>query len=149
MKAEKTESAHRLLSISLCLLLLAATACQTHTEKITDSKSAANETAVIGALRSIASAQSLYAVTHNGEYGTFDQLVGGGHLDSRFKGEQPHIGGYVLTMKVSAGSYAVNADPQAGIAAGSTGNRHFYLDATDNAVHFNRQRAASSSDPTL
>jgi hypothetical protein len=150
MKARRIESTRTLfLHASLVLLFLATTACQQHTEQITNTKSAANETAAIGALRSIASAQSLYSVTHNGEYGTFEQLVSGGNLDSRFKGEQPVIGGYVLKMKASGQIYSVNADPQQAVAAGSTGSRHFYLDSTDNNIHVNPQQPASASDPTL
>jgi hypothetical protein len=136
--------------------MLAWTACQSHTEKITGGKSAANETAAIGALRAIASAQTVYATTHEGNYGTFAELVQAGNLDVRFSGERPVIGGYVLTMKVAPkvsdgqmGSYTVNADPQQAGAAGSTGTRHFYMDSSDNAVRVNATRPASASDPTL
>ena len=149
MKAHINSSCGKIFLLSLLLTVMAATACQSYSEKITNSKSAANETVVIGALRAIAAAQSVYSITHDGEYGTFDELVSGGHLDARFRGEQPVIGGYALTMKVSKQSYAVNADPQEAVAAGSTGSRHFYLDSKDSAVHVNQKQPATASDPAL
>jgi hypothetical protein len=147
-------------SLSVMLFIMAIsfawTACQTHTDTLVRSKSTANETVAIGALRSIASAQSAYSITHEGNYGTFAELVDGGNLDSRFAGESPVMGGYVLKLKTTpkdsggrAASYSVNADPQEALPAGSTGSRHFYLDASDNAIHVNAKQTASSSDPTL
>ncbi len=149
MKAQINTSRRKIFLLTSLLLVITAAACQNYSEKITNSKSAANETVVIGALRSIASAQTIYSVSHNGEYGTFEQLVSGGNLDARFRGEQPVIGGYVLTMKVSPQSYAVNANPQQAVAAGSTGSRHFYLESNDSGVHVNQTQSASASDPTL
>jgi hypothetical protein len=149
MKAERTRLRRYAIGFSLALLLLAAAGCQDVSKPIVDTKSAANETTAIAALRSIASAQSLYFVSHGSEYGSFEQLTQGGNLDSRFKGEQPVVGGYVFSMSVSSGSYTVNADPKQGVAAGSTGGRHFFMESSDNAIHFNPASTASASDPTL
>jgi ApbE superfamily uncharacterized protein (UPF0280 family) len=149
MKAERTKSQRYVIGFSLVLLLLSIAACQDVSKPVVSTKSAANETAAIAALRSIASAQSLYFVSHSSEYGSFDQLTQGGNLDSRFKGEQPVVGGYVFSMSVSSGSYSVNADPKEGVAAGSTGGRHFFMESSDNAIHFNLTKSASASDPTL
>ncbi len=149
MKAERHRPRHYAIGLSLVLLLLATSACQDYSKPITDTKSAANETTAIAALRSIASAQSLYFVSHSSEYGTFEQLTQGGNLDARFKGDQPVVGGYVFSMSVSPGSYTVTADPKQGVAAGSTGGRHFFMDSSDNAIHFNLTKPATASDPTL
>lgn len=143
-----------LLSVMVMLVL---TSCQSKpAETATATKSTANETAAIGALRTISSAQSMYTATHEGSYGTFAQLVSAGNLDQRFSGEQPVIGGYVLTMKLTpkdsggqAASFTVNADPQSSVAATSAGSRHFYLDSTENIIRFNAKGSASASDPTL
>jgi hypothetical protein len=162
MMAQRTRSGW--LNFRLSMLMLAvvaaallATACDSEVQKATvGSKSAANETAAIGALRAIASAQAIYSASHEGDYGTFEELVKAGQLDARFGGSQPVVGGYVLTMKVSpkdtgAGqpaSYAVNADPQQNVAAASTGNRHFYLDS-GGMIHVNAKQAAAASDSPL
>lgn len=128
----------------------------TTTNPLVGTKSAANETAAIGALRTISSAQSAYSVSHDGDYGTFEELVKAGNLDVRFSGDRPVVGGYILTMKVTAkgsdalaGSFVVNADPQQDVAAGSTGSRHFYMGSTESTIHVNAKQAASSSDPQL
>jgi hypothetical protein len=137
---------------------LMATACGDTVKKATvGSKSAANEGAAIGALRTVASAESIYSASHEGDYGTLAQLVESGQLDARFGGSPPIVGGYVLTMRVSpqdtAGgrpaAYTVNADPQQNVAEASTGNRHFCLDSSDGAIHVNQKQTASASDPPL
>jgi hypothetical protein len=161
MMAQRTGTSwlnFRLLMLAFALAAaLLATACGSEVEKATvGSKSAANETAAIGALRAVASAQAIYSTTHEGDYGTFEELVKAGQLDARFSGSQPVVGGYVLTMKVApkdtgAGqppSYAVNADPQQNVAAASTGNRHFYLDSSG-VIHVNAKQAAAAGDSPL
>jgi hypothetical protein len=140
-----------------CAAALLMPGCESYTNTTVAPKSAANEAAAISALRTIASAQATYQASNSeGEYGTFEDLVKGGQLDVRFSGPQPVVGGYVLNMitfpKNNAGgpnpSYAVTADPQAGVAAASTGNRHFYLDSTG-VIRFNKQQTATVSDPAL
>ncbi len=149
----RTSSRSRALWIVIFATML-ATACQTYTDTLTRGKTAADETIVMTALRSIASAQVMYAVEHQDNYGTFEQLVSNNNLDSRFSGERPVIGGYVLTMKltppvsgVQAASYAVNADPQP--TAGAASARHFYIDSTGNAIHVNEKQPATASDKQI
>ena len=142
-----------------CLLIaiaLVVVGCQTVTDTTVKSKSVANEAAALGALRTISSAQAAYSNSHDGDYGTFEELVKAANLDARFGGDRPIVGGYVLTIKVTPkdpavrpASYAINADPQVDIAAGSTGTRHFYMDSVDAAIHVNAKQAASASDPQL
>lgn len=161
MTAHRTNSSWLSFRLSIITFAFAAalmaTACGSDVQKATvGSKSAANETAAIGALRTIATVQSTYSVSHEGDYGTFEELVKAGQLDGRFSGSQPVVGGYVLTMKVSpkdsgAGqppSYTVNADPQQDVAAASTGNRHFYTDASG-VIRVNAKQAAAASDSPL
>ncbi len=160
MAAQKTSSSWLCFRLSIITLAFAAAlmaACGSDVQKATvGSKSAANETAAIGALRAIATAQSIYSVSHEGDYGTFEELVSAGQLDARFSGSQPVVGGYVLTMKVSpkdsgAGQlpfYTVNADPQQNVAAASTGNRHFYADSSG-VIHVNAKQSAAAGDSPL
>ena len=141
--------------IAMTLALLVS-GCQSYTDSTVKTKSAANEAAAIGALRTISSAQTSYSISHEGDYGTFEELVMAGNLDARFTGDRPVIGGYVLTIKVTPkesevkpASYAVNADPQQGIAAGSTGTRHLFMDSVDGTIHVNAKQTAGSADPPL
>ena len=93
----------------------------------------------MGALNAIRSAQISY-MSQTGSYGTFPQLVNRNLLDSRFTGERPVVQGYAFTITVdSGGGYSVNADPKEGEG------RHFYMDQS-NAIHYNDNRSASSSD---
>lgn len=140
------------LTLTLALLM---TSCQSFTDSTVKTKSAANEAAAIAALRTVSSAQIAYSVSHDGDYGTFDELVKAGNLDARFSGDKPVVGGYVLSIKVTPkdtdkpASYSINADPQQGVAAASTGTRHLYMDSVDSTIHVNAKQAASSSDPQL
>lgn len=146
---------HVLRTAAFGLTLLLLTSCEKKIETLSGTKSAVNETAAIGALRVIASAQVTYSATHEGEYGTFQQLVDGGNLDARFGSDSPVIQGYVLNMRVSSkdssgrSSYSVNADPERSAGAAQTGNRHFFLDGNDNTIHVSSSGTASSSDPQL
>ena len=161
MAAQKPSSSWLSFRLSIITLafaaVLMATACGSDVQKATvGSKSAVNETAAIGALRTIATAQTTYSVSHEGDYGTFEELVSAGQLDARFSGSQPVVGGYVLTMKVSPkdsgasqpASYTVNADPQQNVAEPSTGNRHFYADSSG-MIRVNAKQSAAASDSPL
>ena len=139
------------LMIALLLLLTCtAFACRSYTRTLEQSVEHADETAAIAALRTLASAQRTYSVSNSGSYGTFEQLVHGGFLDSRFNSEKPKFRGYVLTMSVtngegaSGGSYSVNADPEPPQLG-----RHFYMDADSGLIHINGVQRASASDPSL
>lgn len=144
------------LLILLFAILIALAGCQSVSNVPVKTKSAANEASAVAALRTIASAQAMYSTTHEGDFGTFEELVGAGNLDTRFSGDRPIVGGYVLTIKIrpkdsggNPASYEVNADPQSDVAAGSTGNRHLYVDSKDSVIRVNAKQAASSSDPQL
>ena len=100
----------------LFFLTCTAFACQSYTRTLQQSVERADETAAIAALRTLSTAQRTYSVSNSGAYGTFEQLVQGGFLDSRFNSEKPKFKGYVLSMSVETkggdGSYSVNADPE-------------------------------------
>jgi prepilin-type N-terminal cleavage/methylation domain-containing protein len=113
----------------------------------------ANEAAAIKTLRTIAEQQMLYYNSHQrSTFGTFDEMLKEGLLDSRFAGGTPVVEGYVFTMKVIPKSttqqagYSVNADPQ---VQGDTGKNHYYLDSGANTIHVNNAQPASMSDPPI
>lgn len=120
--------------------------CQSYTTGLQKTRGGANVTAVIGALQTIAGAQRSYAISHDGDYGTFKQLSEDGFLDARFNSEAPQIQGYVLTMNVGEKTFSCNADPGAPI---DPPGRHFYIDSTTTQVHVNPDQPATADDPVL
>jgi Tfp pilus assembly protein PilE len=125
-----------------------ALSCQSYSTGLQQSLSRADEAAATAALRTIAMAQQAYSATNNGNYGSFQQLAADGSLDARFNSEKPVLPGYVLTMETGSGAagpfYKCHADPT---KTGQQAGRHFYLDSTSTAVHFNETQAASETDP--
>jgi hypothetical protein len=112
----------------------------------------ADEAAAVRALQNIFRAETQYMNIHEGNYGTFDDLVKDNSLDPRFAGNAPTLVGYVFTIKVmpdtngEGSSYIVNADPK---DASAPGARHLYIDSTSNVVRANTQQKASKSDSPL
>jgi len=116
----------------------------------------ANQAAAISALRSMSTAQRTYYTTHNrGGYGTFDQLIADGELDSRFAGEAPEVEGYIYKMAVTpkaAGqqaAYQVNADPVKADGFNATGKQYYYIDSSKSETHVNETQPAGPADPPL
>lgn len=116
----------------------------------------ANEASAIKTLNTIAEQQKLYYNLHQrNSFGTFDEMLKGGLLDSRFEGTAPVVDGFVYTMSVTAKSttqqaaFAVNADPALTEGFGATGKNHFYLDSNNNTIHVNGTQPATASDPTI
>ena len=146
-----TKQANRCLLTAILFVMSCATlSCQSYTEGLQKGVTRADETAAISALHTISVAQRTYSMSSGGSYGTFEQLVKSGNLDSRFSNDQPKMRGYVLSMKLtadpdlSAGSYNANADPE----PPQTG-RHFYIDSASGVIHVNDSQPAGASDKTL
>ena len=79
----------------------------------------ANEAAAVKTIRTISEQQMLYYNGHNrSSFGTFEQMLKDGMLDTRFNGSTPVVEGYIFSMKVipkstnQPASYTINADPQ-------------------------------------
>jgi Tfp pilus assembly protein PilE len=140
----------------LVLLLIACMAslnCQSYTSGLVQSSGRADEAVLFATMRSIGRAQAAYNLSNSGDYGTFEQLAGGGHLDSRFNTSKPKIYGYILTMSANSGpgsagesSYACNADPDPSV---KRAGRHFYLDSASPLIHVNATQPASAKDETI
>lgn len=116
----------------------------------------ANEAAAIKTLRTVAEQQMLYYNAHQrSSFGTFEEMLKEGLLDSRFSGTTPVVEGYVFQMKVIPKSttqqagYTVNADPQVTEGVGATGKNHYYLDSNSNTIHVNAEQPATASDPPI
>ena len=134
--------------IVACALLLACSSGNPGSGALPKAVGAADETAALQTLRTIASAEAQLKAT-SGAYGGFSTLVAGGFLDNRFNGDTPNLRGYRFTLKATESDFALNADPQTTEAQPTTGGRHFYLDSFDNAVHVNSAGPASRNDPNL
>jgi len=132
-----------------CLFLtgLGALSCQSYTTTLVESPGRVDERVALSTLRLISSAQTAYSLSNSGAYGSFDQLVAAGHLDSRFSSSQPRVGGYLLTMTVASSgaesSYYCNADPD---PAANQKGRHFYLGSASPEIRFNLTKAATAND---
>jgi hypothetical protein len=109
---------------------------------------AADETAAIQTLRTIASAETQFKAG-TGAYGSFDGVVQAGFLDQRFAGSAPNLRGYRFAIRITESSYSINADPQTSETQPTTGSRHFYLDSADGVIHVNTTGSASPADPGL
>ena len=125
---------------------LAMIGCQSYTTGLKKTRAGANVTAVIAALQTTAGAQRSYAMSHDGDYGTFKQLAEDGFLDARFNSDAPEVQGYVLTMDVGEKTFSCNADPDDSI---DPLGKHFYIDSTTTQVHVNPDRPATADDPPL
>ncbi len=115
-----------------------------------------NEAAAIKELRTIAEQQMLYYNSHQrSAFGTFDEMLKEGLLDTRFAGTTPVVDGYVFVMRVSPKStttqpgFVINADPQVTDGVGATGKNHFFVDSNSNTIHVNSTQPASITDPPI
>ena len=140
------------LSTLIVLVSLVLAGCQKHTEALESGVTWAEETSAIGALRAILLAERTYSLSNSGEFGTMNQLVDGGFLDSRFAGGRP-ARDYIITLNIVAkgssepeGSFSCNADPDPTL---QRAGRHFYIDSTSTTIHVNNSQPATVSDPSL
>ncbi len=116
----------------------------------------ANEAAAVKTLRTVAEQQMLYYNSHQrSSFGSFDEMLKEGLLDTRFAGTTPVVDGYVYTMRVIPKSttqppgWALNSDPQVTSGVGATGKNHFYLDSDSNTIHVNDSQPATVADPPI
>lgn len=117
---------------------------------------AANEAVAIKMLQTIAEQQKLYYNGNKrGSFGTFDEMLAGQLLDTRFAGTSPVVDGFVYNMRVipkattRKAGFAVNADPLVTEGFGATGKRHFYVDSDSGTIHVNSRQPATASDPRI
>ena len=132
------------LTLVICFVSLS---CQSYTSGLQQSVTRADETAASGTLQTIATAQQTYALSNGDNFGSFQQLVGGGYLDARFNSDKPVIKDYVLSMEVGRDAegpfFRCNADPADNSVKPG---RHFYIDQS-RMLRANATQAATASDP--
>ncbi len=135
---------------SLLLTGFGALACGGYTDTLVESPRHVDERVAVSTLRSIGQAQTAFSLTNSGDYGSFEQLVAGGHLDARFNSSKPKLYGYFLTMTVdnrSSGaaqsSYHCNADPD---PTENQAGRHFYLGSDSPELRVNQKTPATAND---
>lgn len=105
---------------------------------------AANETAAISRLRSVANAEMTYQAQSGGDYGTLDQLIEKGLIGDPSKGK---LTGYKFEVRVRPGGFEATAVPE---RAGMTGVRSFYVDQSRIVRGADRKgEAASAFDPEV
>jgi type IV pilus assembly protein PilA len=108
------------------------------------SRKAANESAAIGSMRTISSAQATYLSTVGGNtsYATDLTTLGTQKLiDGVLAGGTKS--GYKYTMTGAAATYTANADPDTG-----GGTRHFFTDESG-VIRYNASAAASVADAAI
>lgn len=105
---------------------------------------AANETAAIARLRSIAAAEARFMAESGGSYGTLDQLIKERYISDPSSGK---LTGYRFEIQVKSGGFHATAIP---VKPGVTGTRSFYVDET-NVIRGADKRGASAtaSDPEV
>lgn len=136
----------------LLLISLATFGCREYSTGLQQSSGRADETSAIAILRTLAQAQTTYSISNAGQFATFEQLVEGGFLDSRFHHSNPTLYGYTFTLEVSPptdvtpASYICNADPA---PTSPQGGRHFYIDSNSQDIRMNLTQPATSKDQIL
>jgi hypothetical protein len=108
-------------------------------------------------ISTIRTLQGQYASKHQGKFASnFDELIKSVHLDEKFKGESPVVGGYIFTMKVESplhtrpAFYSINADP---VHLGDfivNKASHYYFDSNLKTIKVTAEnRQANEHDPSL
>ncbi len=111
------------------------------------SRRAANESAAIGSLRTIGSAEATYLSTigNNTNYAALTVLGTSQLIDSVLAGGGPKSGyNYTTTSTAGSGQFVSNADP----VSASTGTRHFYADESG-VIRYNSSAAATSASTPI
>ena len=130
--------------IAVFVISAFAASCQTYTKGLEQSQARADETVAIMNLRAIASAQQAHAMSNEGKFATFPQLVEAGLLDSRFEGPEPEMNGYAFKMDASEKGFSCQASPLP-----ATSGRHYYVDSSSPLIRVNASRPATADDPAF
>jgi type IV pilus assembly protein PilA len=110
------------------------------------SRRAANESAAIGSMRTIGTAENTYLSTlgNNTDYATLAALSTATLIDSVLGGGGPKSGYNYTTTVPAQGQFVSNSDP----VSASTGTRHFFANESG-VIRFNAAAAAAVGDAPI
>jgi prepilin-type N-terminal cleavage/methylation domain-containing protein len=113
----------------------------------------ANQASAITTLNSIKVAQAKYVMEHKKD-ATFEQLCEDGLLDKRFRGDTPHLNGYIFTITLvdindkQRAYFHLNANPEISQGMAATG-KVFYFTQPDAGITFSKTGPATQDDDSL
>ena len=113
-----------------------------------------NETAAIGHIKRISTAQAHFASKKKGKFASeFEQLVDAKLLSREFSDSNPDVDGYKFSIEVDEEppfSYRLFAEPVKADGAGATGDSKFYFDSESDSITYTEEsRRAKKDDPIV
>ena len=114
-----------------------------------------NETAAAQILDRMRTYQAQFASRNRGKFGSFDQLIASGALDSQYAGDAPVVNGYIYSMEIvdpssaAPASYKILADPQVATGITATGNRIFITSSAISGIKAKEGEKANENDPSI
>ena len=138
MKRNSGFSLLELLIVVAIILIIATIAVPS----LLRSRQAANETAAVANLKLVNTAEVTYTASGTTGYGTIDDLVSEGLLDSRFS---TAISGYVFTINVTGGGTDYTATA---IVRGANDGRYDYYSRPDYIIRYSANVARAPTGLT-
>jgi prepilin-type N-terminal cleavage/methylation domain-containing protein len=126
MKRNQGFSLLELLIVVAIILIIATIALPS----LLRSRQAANESAAVSNVRNLNTAEVSYSSSHNGGYGSVQDLVTAGLLDNRYQGT---LSGYNLVVTLSGNTLDYTATA---IARGQNDGRFDYYSAPDYVIRY-------------
>jgi type II secretory pathway pseudopilin PulG len=101
------------------------------------SRQAANETAAVANLRTVAAAETMYSSSSHGNYADLRALIAAGLVDSRFN---LPVSGYQISITASGRTYTATAIPTA-----PNSGRYGYFITTEGVVRYSKETPLAPS----